>query len=104
MGGKIMFQTIMEHNVNADWFFSWMEEHWKYYNGSSEDRIYMITMFENDVCPFGSTEFVLPSDSTFSGKQEVYKDFNRVWFKTYKDSECVDDYIFIHGYVYLGDV
>ncbi len=81
-----------------------MEEHWKYYNGSSEDRIYMITMFENDVCPFGSTEFVLPSDSTFSGKQEVYKDFNRVWFKTYKDSECVDDYIFIHGYVYLGDV
>ncbi len=52
-----MIQTITDHNVNADHFFNWMEQHWKYCVGSAADKRAMLAMFE-DEAPSG--EFTLP--------------------------------------------
>ena len=90
-----MTMTIVEHNINAEHFFRWLEKHWKYYVGSYRGKREALSMFEDEVCTNDSDGFVLPADATLSGKEEIYTDFARVWFQTEEDDEY--DYIFVHG-------
>lgn len=87
--------TIVEHNVNAEHFFRWMEKHWKYYVGSNKGKQEMLSMFEDEVCPTSSDGFILPPSATVSGEEEFYADFARVWYQ--KEEEDDYDYVFVHG-------
>lgn len=87
--------TIVEHNINAEHFFRWMEKHWKYYVGSNKGKQEMLSMFEDEVCDNGSDGFILPPSATVSGEEEFYADFARVWYQ--KEEEDDYDYVFVHG-------
>lgn len=90
--------TIVEHNVNAEHFFRWLEKHWKYggwYVGSKKGKQEALSMFEYEVLPNDSDGFVLPAHATLSGKEEIYTDFARVWFQTEEEDDY--DYVFVHG-------
>lgn len=87
--------TIVEHNINADHFFRWMEKHWKYYVGSNKGKQEMLSMFEDEVCPTSSDGFILPPSATVSGEEAFYADFARVWYQ--KEEEDDYDYVFVHG-------
>ena len=105
--------TLMEHNVNAEHFFSWLRKHVKDFNDDEASRTWWLEKFEKEMsnCTRVSGRiFTVEGERTKDGLDHDYRDFHMVWTESRKedledledlqDLQDLEDYYFVHGDFY----